>query len=212
METNKLQTAFNSFLENKVANLDKNQKIGICLAVVIIPIVAFYFLSYSKNVEVIKQLEENVAKMHKEIATVKAQAAKLDQHLAAMKETEIKFKEASLVIPDTKEIPSLLTNISGQASGAGLSISSFIPKKESPKQFYAEIPVSLKVNGTYHNVGFFLDSVSKLPRIVNVSSLSLGGAKEVEGEVVLNSSVELVTYKFIEPKNDGKPTPKKKKK
>ncbi len=212
MDTNKLQTAFNSFMENKVANLNKNQKIGICLAVIIIPVVAFYFLSFSKKSEEIKGLEGNVAKLQKELVEVKAQAAKLDQHLAEMKVVELKFKEASLVIPDKKEIPSLLTNISGQAAGAGLDISSFVPKKERAKQFYAEIPVSIKVKGTYHNVGFFLDTVSKLPRIVNVKSLSLGGAKNVEGEVVLNSGIELVTYKFIEPKNDGKPAQKKKKK
>lgn len=208
METNKLQTAFNSFLENKVAKLNKNQKIGICLAVVIIPIVAFYFLSFSKKVVEIKGLEGNVAKLQTELEAVKAQAAKLDEHIADMKEVELKFKEASIVIPDTKEIPSLLTNISGQASGAGLDISSFVPKGESPQEFYAELPVSIKVNGTYHNVAYFLDSVSKLPRIVNVKSLTLGGAKDVEGEVVLNSGVELVTYKFIEPKNDGKPANK----
>lgn len=208
METNKLQTAFNSFLENKVATLNKNQKIGICLAVIIIPVVAFYFLSFSKKAEIIKGLEGNIVRLEKEVATVKAQAAKLDQHIAEMKETELKFKEASLVIPDSKEIPSLLTNISEQASGSGLDISSFVPKTELPKQFYAEIPFSIKVNGTYHNVGYFLDSVSKLPRIVNVNSLSLGGASNVEGEIVLSSSVDLVTYKFIEPNNDGKPAKK----
>ena len=70
METNKLQTAFNSFLENKVANLNKNQKIGICLAVIIIPIVAFYFLSFSKKIEEIKGLEGSVAKLQKELAAI----------------------------------------------------------------------------------------------------------------------------------------------
>jgi type IV pilus assembly protein PilO len=203
METNKKQSAFDSFLDNKVAGLNKTHKIIICLAFAILPTVAFYFLFFSPKSVEIKGLETNVAKLQKEIATVKIQAAKLDQFLAEKKESERKFKEASLVIPDSKEIPSLLTNISSQASGSGLDIASFVPKGEIPKEFYAEIPVSIKVNGTYHNVGFFLDSVSKLPRLVNVVSLTLGGAKEVEEEMLLGSSIQLVTYKFIEPKNDA---------
>ena len=204
METKKLQASLNSFLENKVATLNKNHKIAICLATIIVPVVAFYFLSYSpKDVEM-QGLAKTVKTLQEELATVKIQAAKLDQYLADMEEAKRKFQEASLVIPDNKEIPSLLTNISGQASSAGLDIVSFVPNAEMAKGFYAEIPVSIKVNGTYHNVGFFLDSVSKLPRIVNVSSLTLGGAKEVEGEQLLGANIQLLTYKFLEPKEDGK--------
>ena len=204
METKKLQASLNSFLENKVATLNKNHKIAICLATIIVPVVAFYFLSYSpKDVEM-QGLAKTVKTLQEELATVKIQAAKLDKYLADMEEAKRKFQEASLVIPDNKEIPSLLTNISGQASSAGLDIVSFVPNAEMAKGFYAEIPVSIKVNGTYHNVGFFLDSVSKLPRIVNVSSLTLGGAKEVEGEQLLGANIQLLTYKFLEPKEDGK--------
>lgn len=210
METKKLQVAFNSFLEDKVAPLNKNQRIGICLATLIVPVAAFYFLSFSPTTKKINGLESTVKTLQSELDTVKKQAAKLDQFLAEMEVAQLKFKEASLVIPDNKEIPSLLTNISGQATGAGLDITSFVPGAEVAKDFYAEIPVTIRVDGTYHNVGFFLDAVSKLPRIVNVSSLTLGGAKEVEGEQLLNANIQLLTYKFLEPKGNGKKTNKKK--
>ena len=116
-----------------------------------------------------------------------------------MAETEAKFKEAATVIPDTKEIPSLLTSISNQGSGAGLDLPSFVPGAERAKDFYAEIPISLAVTGTYHNVGYFLDAVSKLPRIVNVDKVNLSGAKMTDGEMLLTAKLDLVTYKFIEP-------------
>jgi len=211
METNKLQASFNSFLETKVATLNKNQKIGICLATLAVPVLAFYLLSFSPNSDEITGLEKNVRSLHEELVLVKQQAAKLDQYLAEMEVAKEKFHEASLVIPDKKEIPSLLTNISGQAIGAGLDIVSFVPMPEVPKGFYAEISVAIKVTGTYHSVGFFLDAVSKLPRIVNVSKLNLGGAKEVQGEQLLNADIQLLTYKFLESKEDGKTTKKKKK-
>jgi type IV pilus assembly protein PilO len=137
--------------------------------------------------------------MEIELQSVKGKAAKINEQKALMTEMENKFKEAARVIPDNKEIPSLLTNISSQGTASGLDMLSFIPGTETPKEFYAEIPVTLSVQGTYHNLGYFLATVSKLPRIVNVSDISMGSPKIEEGEMILSSKVNLVTYKFIEP-------------
>lgn len=200
MDTKSLQAGFDSFLDNKLARLNKNHKIGICAAAVILPAVAFYFLSFSPHFEEIDKLEKSVVALENELKVVKAKAAKLDEQKALMAEMEIKFKEASKVIPDTKEIPNLLTNISSEGSNAGLDILSFTPGVESPKEFYAEIKVALSVTGTYHNVGYFLDTVRKMPRIVNVENIILGSPAMESGEMLLRASINLVTYKFIEPK------------
>jgi len=208
MDKKKLQTGFNSFLDTKVANLPRNHKILILLAIPLVLGALFYFLIFSAKTEVIQGLENKAAKLNEEIATAKGQAGKLNQHLAEMAAMEQQFEEASILIPDNKEIPSLLTSISGQATGSGLEIASFTPGTETAKEFYAEIPVSIAVTGTYHNFGYFLDSVSKLPRIVNVSNITMGSPRDDEGEMLLNSRVNLVTYKFIEPSNEPKPSKK----
>ena len=191
---------FDSFLDNKVSHLDRNNKIAICAAAVLIPVALFYFFFFSPKSKDITALEGRVSSLEQELQIVKIKAAKLDQQKAKMAELEIKFKEASEVIPDTKEIPNLLTNISSEGTNSGLEITSFVPGADVPKEFYAEIPVKLSVVGTYHNLGHFLDTVSKLPRIVNVSNINLSSPRFVEGEMLLNSNVQLVTYKFIEPK------------
>ena len=203
MDTKNIKTTFDSFLDTKVSTLTNNIKVAIAAAVVVVPVALFYFLYYSpKSVEIVG-LEKGVAQLQQELITIKDKAAKLDEQKALMAEVEQKFKEAAVVMQDTKEIPSLLSSISSQGSGAGLDIMSFVPAAEVAKQFYAEIPVALSVIGTYHNVGYFLDMVSKLPRIVNVNKVTLATPKLTAGEMLVNARIDLVTYKFIEPTTDA---------
>lgn len=201
MDTKSIQAAVDTFLDSKVATLANNIKVAIAAAVVAVPIALFYFLSFSPKSQQIVGLEANVTQLQQELSDVKAKAAKLDEQKALMAEVETKFKEAALVIPDTKEIPSLLSSISSEGSGAGLDITSFAPGNEVAKEFYAEIPVTLSVTGTYHNLGYFLDTVSKLPRIVNAPKVILGGPKLQDGQMLIDAKLDMVTYKFIEPTN-----------
>ncbi|HFQ81409.1 MAG TPA: pilus assembly protein PilP [Desulfobacterales bacterium] len=204
MDRKQLQANLDNFIDTKVATLDNNRKLLIAAAVLLLPVVAFYFLYYSPKADDIGRLESSLRQLQNELTVIKAKASHLDEQKALQKAIEIKFKEASRVIPDTKEIPSLLTNISSLGTGAGLDILSFKPGGESPHDFYAEIPVSISVTGTYHNIGHFLDTVSKLPRIVNVNEIKLSSPTMQGGEMVLKSSINLVTYKFIEPKPKDK--------
>ena len=116
------------------------------------------------------------------------------------------FKKAAIVLPKTKEIPALLRNISDLGKEAGLDFISFKPGAEIPKEFYAVIPVNITISGPYHNLGYFLDRVSKLERIVSADNIAMGGAKKQGGELLLNSSCRLETYRFT---GIPKPTPNK---
>jgi len=208
MDTKKLKIAYDTFLDEKVSHLKPAHKIAICAGSVLVPLVIFYVLVFSPKSDEIALLNKNIDSMRIQLQTVKVKASKIKEQKAQMAEMEAKFKEAARVIPDNKEIPSLLTNISSQGTASGLDILSFVPGSESPKEFYAEIPVALSVEGTYHNLGYFLATISKLPRIVNVSDIAMGKPTMQEGEMILSSKINLVTYKFIEPA----PTPKKGKK
>jgi len=215
LKLNKIKAGFDSFLEKRVVSLDKKIIIAIFAVVIIVPIVAFYFLHFDPKTKEIKGLEKKAANLRKEIAGAKARAAKLDEHLAEMDETKRLFAEASVLLPQKKEIPALLTDISALGTNAGLLMSSFKPGGERKQEFYAEVPVSLKVRGPYHNIGTFLYEVSKLSRIISVNNISLGGAQESRGETLLGSGINLVTYRFLEesemaPKGKGKKRKKKK--
>jgi type IV pilus assembly protein PilO len=212
MKVNKIKEAFDSFLEKKVVPLDKRIVIAIFALVIILPTVAFYFLHFSPKTKEIKGLENRAASLRKEIAEAKARAAKLDEHLAEMEETKRLFAEASVLLPQKKEIPSLLTNISALGTNAGLNMATFSPGGERKKEFYAEIPVSLRVNGPYHNIGSFLYEVSNLDRVVSAINISLGSPSVQRGEMVLGSSISLITYRFLEESEMVEQQPQKGKK
>jgi len=198
MKLNKIKEAFDSFLEKKVVPLDKKIVIAIFVLIIIAPVIAFYFLHFTAKTEEIKGLENKAVKLRKEIAGAKARAAKLDEHLAEMEETQRLFAEASVLLPQKKEIPALLTNISALGTNSGLNMARFSPRPERKKEFYAEIPVSLTIKGPYHNIGTFLYEVSKLDRIVSAINISLGSPKMQRGEMLLSSSINLITYRFLD--------------
>jgi len=198
MKVNKIIQAFDSFLDKRIVPLNKKIIIAIFAVVIILPCVAFYFLHFSPKTQEIKSLENQEAQLRKEIAGAKARAAKLDEHLAEMEEVQRLFAEASVLLPQKKDVPGLLTNISALGTNAGLNLTRFSPGGERPKEFYAEIPVSLSVLGPYHNIGNFLYEVSKLNRIVSAVNISLGGPSMQRGEMVLSSGINLITYRFLE--------------
>ena len=102
--------------------------------------------------------------------------------------------------------PNNLLDCSGQ--DVGLEFLEFTPKSEVRKEFYAEIPVSIKVNGGFHDLAIFFDKVARLSRIVNIKNIDMGPGKDSQE---LNTSCTAVTYKFVEPA-PKKPSKKKKKK
>lgn len=101
----------------------------------------------------------------------------------------------------------MLRNISDLGKHSGLDFLSFVPGAEVPKDFYAEIPIDIKIRGPYHNLGLFLDKVSKLERIVTVNNIRTEKIDQEGSEVLLTSSCRLLTYRFTNKKLEP---PKKK--
>jgi type IV pilus assembly protein PilO len=114
------------------------------------------------------------------------------------KGAEIELKIVMKALPEKKEIPSLLASISSSGQDSGLEFALFEPKPESNKDFYAEIPVSIKVAGSYHNVAMFFDKVSRLPRIVNIDNIGITAQKGTKKGLSLTTSCTAITYRFVE--------------
>ena len=209
MKPQELKSALDTFMENKVARLEIKHKAAICVAALVLPIIAFVFLVYSPKSEEIQKLEKQRVTLKNEIVGLKKTSEEKAKHEAEMAITKTKFDAASILLPQQQEIPSLLTNISSLGTESGLDFVTFQPQSESAKDFYAEIPVTIQVNGPYHNVGLFLYKISRLNRIVSVSNITMGSPRPVDGEMVLSTNFNLVTYRFIEPKKNDKPQTKK---
>lgn len=194
----RIQERITSFIDDKIAPLELPKKAGIWLAALIIPCLAFYFLYYTGKTEEIEKLERRQSSLESQVARVKKRSRKIEEHKAELKEVETMFDMASRLLPEKQEIPSLLTNISELGRASGLDFRSFTPQKEKKKEFYAEIPVNIKVQCSYHDAGVFLDKISKLDRIVTVANLSMSAPKNKEGDMLLNTGFRLITYRFLD--------------
>jgi len=190
-------------LFEKVGNLSKVHGILLCVTTFIVIIGSFVYFLYLPKFETLNQLNSEYKNLEKKLISIKKRAAKLNKYREAIKIAEVKYRIAMKALPDKKEIPSLLTNISESGLEAGLEFLLFQPESEINKDFYAEIPVSIKVAGNYHNVGLFFDNVSRLYRIVNIKDIVMATPKEGD---LLNTSCTAVTYRFVETEEKEKDT------
>ncbi len=126
-------------------------------------------------------------------------AANLPTFKAEYEKMLAQLDQALTQLPNGREIPKLITNISSRAKGSGLDVLSFRPGSEIPKGFYAEVPVSLKVEGTFHQLANFFYAVSKLPRIVNINDVKIGVKSGVDSTTTtLSVNCLATTFRFLE--------------
>lgn len=170
----------------------------------------FYFLSYKPHAENIQRLQQQVSQQEQRLNELKKAAREVKRIQQELAESEKKLEELLTLLPDQKEIPSLLENVSQLGAQEGLENALFQPQAEQDMGFYATIPVRLDLVGTYHKLGEFFDKISKLDRILKVEGLNM--TRSGSG-IRVNCTV--VTYRFLE-KAEEKESPdakdKKKKK
>jgi type IV pilus assembly protein PilO len=199
--------AFVTFIDEKYIPLAPRLKLGVTVGIILLPLIIFYFTYYQQKAKKIEGLSQQKVSITEQLQEVKMKAADLAKFEQEMAEAESAFLEAAVLLPKEKEIPKLLKDISSLGRTAGLDFLTFRPLADIPRDFYAEIPVTINVRGPYHNMGFFFDQVSKLERIVSVSNIKMSSPKKEGGEMLLNSDCKLVTYRFT---NVELPKPPKK--
>lgn len=196
-----------ALIDRNIIPIDPKKKIIIIFLVLIVPIVLVYFFIFSKNFDEIESIENKIKVSSEELDKVRRASRDLPKHEKTLQETKEIFELTSVLLPKSQEIPDLLRNISDLGKQSGLDFLSFIPGVEMPKDFYAEIPIDIKIRGPYHNLGLFLDRVSKLDRIVTVNNIKTEKVDLDGTEALLTSSCRLITYRFTNQKIEP---PKKK--
>ncbi|HVN72583.1 MAG TPA: type 4a pilus biogenesis protein PilO [Desulfomonilia bacterium] len=176
------------------------------LVVVLGAIVGIYWqIFYRPVLTDIRSIEPELNQLKSELAAKKVIVKEKPKYLEELEQTRAKLYVALKQLPDKSEIPTLLENVSSLGTAAGLQFKLFKPMPEVAKNFYAEIPVDIQVDGKYRDIVTFFDNVSKMPRIVNILDISIGTPKKSSsGGTMVSTSCTAVTYKFIEA---TKPTP-----
>jgi type IV pilus assembly protein PilO len=103
-------------------------------------------------------------------------------------------------LPNSKEIPALLTSITSAGKSAGLDFLIFRPKPEVPQDFYAEVPVEISVAGPFVGIANFFVAVGNLPRIVNISNVAFTDIKNDRGRNIVRVNCQATTFRFLDKK------------
>lgn len=195
-----------------ILKLPKNQRIGILVGVLLLFIVMYWFFIFKGRSDELDNKNELLTKKQHELREQRVVLADLPKFRKETEDMKNKRQDALMQLPDKKDIDKLLQDISFHAIESGLEVLLFKPQSEIPKNFYAEIPVDVKLSGTYHNLAIFFDKIANLSRIVNISNIVINKAKEIDGRNILQNSCKVTTYRFIEEKKGGKGKKGKKKK
>lgn len=171
--------------------------IAVLPSIIIALLVLLLFISPKQKQ--IKTLEAKIDKQNNEVAASQAKAAKLDMLKLENERLVNRINELKEQLPEEKEISSLLKQVSDMGIASGLETKSWKPAQKTthPSGIVYEIPVAVEVIGTYHNLGYFLSSLTKLNRIVNINDMKLGSPKKERNETMLTVSFRASTFSAI---------------
>lgn len=124
------------------------------------------------------------------------QAANLEAYEQQLEEMRESFGAMLRQLPNKTEVADLLVDVSQTGLAAGLEFELFNPQKEIPREFYAELPITIRVIGNYHEFGDFVSGVAALPRIVTLSDISI--TQKAKGEGLLGMNLTAKTYRYME--------------
>jgi type IV pilus assembly protein PilO len=185
-------------LLNSILERSPGQKIAILVTVIILLSALYFSFLYEPRSDAVAKLVDSVEIARNEKAVKRQKASNLPKLQSDLELWSARLKEAVAQLPDSKEIPELLTNISTKAREAGLEILLFRPRAENFRDFYAEIPVDIVVRGGFYNAVTFFDEVGKLNRLVNIDNIDFKNPKVGGDQVSLDISTLATTYRFLD--------------
>lgn len=181
-------------LFEKVEKIKMPIRIAIFLGTLVFLAGLFFYFFYLPKTEQIASTKAEIAKLQQKLNQALVRVRALKKFEAEYAEVDAQFQEALKLLPNTKEIPSLLKSITQLGTDSQLEFLLFSPQRERPQDFFMEIPVSIEVSGTYHNVALFFDKVGQMERIVNILNVSMTPAKDRSTH--LTARFDAVTYRF----------------
>ena len=169
-------------------------KIGGILVVCAIVLFAGFWFLIQGELEQYGEAQKKEEGLRETYMNKKALAINLPAYKEQMEEMEQTFGSLLRQLPNTTEVPDLLVDITQAGLGRGLEFTLFRPEKELPKDFYAEMPISVEVRGTYHELAQFVSDVAALPRIVTFGDIAISASKDNK----LTMSAKAKTYRYME--------------
>ncbi len=169
-------------------------KVGVLLLVLVLIIFLSYWFDWQDQLDQISREQQKEEKLRTTFLDKKKQAIDLPAYRKQLEDIEKQFGALLKQLPGKAEMDALLTDINQAGLGRGLQFELFRPAaSESMRDFYAELPIAIRVTGNYHDIGAFASDIGKLSRIVTLNNVSLGSGKDT---LVMDATA--MTYRYLD--------------
>ena len=164
----------------------------------VLVVVAGYYLDIEGQLQRLNTDEQKEVQLRKDFEVKQAKAANLDAYRKQLDEMKQSFGAMLRQLPNKTEVADLLVDVSQTGLASGLEFELFKPLAEVPREFYAELPIQIKVTGHYHEFGTFISGLAALPRIVTIHDVKIThpGKKEGGDKLVLEATAK--TYRYLD--------------
>lgn len=167
-------------------------RITLLVALFALILVVGWLLVWSDELDSLGAKQQEELKLKDEFLSKKAQAVNLDLYTQQLNEIDRSFGALLKQLPSKAEVESLLVEINQSGMGRGLQFELFKPGQESVKDFYAELPINVRLTGSYHDFGAFAADIGALSRIVTLNNIAISPAKD--GGLVLDAVTKTFRY------------------
>ena len=170
-------------------------KLGVLLVLLVLIIGASWYFDWDDQLTKINGEAQKEEGLRKTFLTKKAEAVNLPSYLKQLEDIEKQFGALLKQLPGKSEMDALLTDINQAGLGRGLQFELFKPASgETQRDFYAELPITIKITGNYHDIGAFASDISKLSRIVTLNDIGLATASTKGGILTLDATAKTFRY------------------
>jgi type IV pilus assembly protein PilO len=189
---------------NNTGSWPREYKLGFCAIIVVLIVGLAWWLFVRDKTDELANLERQESELRSEFETKQGRAANLEPLKLQLAQMEQQLQQMLRQLPSKTEMPDLIIDISQTALATGLTSELFRPGPETPKEFYAEKPIALRMVGSYHQFGAFVSGVASLPRVViltmhDISLKPKGAARGgIRRDVPLELAGTVKTYRYLD--------------
>jgi type IV pilus assembly protein PilO len=181
----------------QLAKIPKPIRLTVVTTVLVAIAASYWWVSYAPALEERTALSLRAQELQRELNNARTVASNVPAFEAEIAELERDLQLALTQLPDRKQFEDLLQDISTAGKKVGVAIKSIDRDKEVRRDFYAEVPFKLELEGSYHDLARFFEMVASLPRIVNVGGLNIEVAKESQQATRLRVRGRATTFRFL---------------
>jgi len=203
---NKLLEELRSLDPNDPGRWPMPVRVGaIALILVVAAAVGIYMFAWKPQKPLLEQAQAEEASLFSTLESKARKAANLEAYKAQLAEMERSFGAMLRQLPNRTEVPNLLVDISQTGLSAGLEEKLFQPAAEIRRDFYAELPIKIRLTGSFHAVGSFVSGIAALPRIVTLHDIQIAPVTQSGAADQLQLDVTAKTYRYLDDEEQAPP-------